>query len=378
MESQWKRLRRAAVLESGATDLDMGPGERLRRSLRRTAMTMLKSCGAFHLVQSSDWRRQRLMILCYHGVSLEDEHAWRPFLFIRPDQLERRLEILRRGKYSVLPLGEALERLYRKDLPPRSVVITFDDGTYDFYREAYPRVRQCGFPVTVYLTTYYSDLQFPIFNLVCCYMMWKARCQGTLALKEFGVPRTVALASQEKRQEAVDQIGQVADAQGLTGKQKNEIAARLAERLGIDYQQLVSKRILQLMSAQEIRQLADEGVDFQLHTHRHRAPLVEDLFRKEIRDNREQIARSVAGNKSHFCYPSGAYRPEFLQWLTAEGIVSATTCDTGLATAKSNPLLLPRLVDTTGRSDLEFESWVNGIGHFLSSGKKARLAYVPD
>jgi hypothetical protein len=35
-------------------------------------------------------------------------------------------------------------------------------------------------------------------------------------------------------------------------------------------------------------------------------------------------------------------------------------------------------VDTPGRSDLEFESWINGIGHFLSSRKKARLAYVPD
>jgi peptidoglycan/xylan/chitin deacetylase (PgdA/CDA1 family) len=318
------------------------------------------------------------MILCYHGVSLEDEHEWRPFLFIRPEQFERRLQILSKGNYSVLPLGEALERLYRHDLPPRSVAITFDDGTYDFYGQAYPRLRQFGFPVTVYLTTYYSDLQCPIFNLICYYMMWKMRGHGTLDLKEFGVPQTVALASQEQRQEAVDQIGRMADAQGLTGKQKNEIAARLAERLNIDYQKLLSKRILQLMAPREIKDLAAERVDFQLHTHRHRTPFVEDLFRKEIRDNRAQLARSVAGTKNHFCYPSGAYRPEFLQWLAAEGVVSATTCDTGLATAQSNRLLLPRLVDTSGRSDLEFESWLNGIGHFLSSRKKARLAYAPD
>jgi peptidoglycan/xylan/chitin deacetylase (PgdA/CDA1 family) len=342
------------------------------------ALSVLKSGGAFQLVKSSDWRRQRLMILCYHGVSLEDEHEWRPFLFIRPEQFERRLQILSKGNYSVLPLGEALERLYRHDLPPRSVAITFDDGTYDFYGQAYPRLRQFGFPVTVYLTTYYSDLQCPIFNLICYYMMWKMRGHGTLDLKEFGVPQTVALASQEQRQEAVDQIGRMADAQGLTGKQKNEIAARLAERLNIDYQKLLSKRILQLMAPREIKDLAAERVDFQLHTHRHRTPFVEDLFRKEIRDNRAQLARSVAGTKIHFCYPGGAYRPEFLQWLAAEGVVSATTCDTGLATAQSNRLLLPRLVDTSGRSDLEFESWLNGIGHFLSSRKKARLAYAPD
>lgn len=353
-------------------------GNRLKASLRRTALTALKGCGAFHAVKSSDWRRQRLMILCYHGVSLEDEHEWRPFLFIRPEQLERRLEILRKGNYTVLPLGEALERLYRNDLPPRSVAITFDDGTYDFYRQAYPRLKQFGFPVTVYLTTYYSDLRCPVFNLICYYMMWKARNQRTLDLTEFGVPRTVALTSLVERQEAVDLIGRVADEKGLTGLQKNEIAARLAERLKIDYQKLVSKRILQLMTPQEVGELAAEGVDFQLHTHRHRTPTAEALFRKEIRDNREHIAQSAAGVKTHFCYPSGAYRPEFLQWLSSEGVVSATTCDTGLATTQSNPLLLPRLVDTTGRSDVEFESWVNGIAHFFSSGKKARLAYVSD
>jgi peptidoglycan/xylan/chitin deacetylase (PgdA/CDA1 family) len=352
--------------------------DRLRRSVRRTALTVLKGCGAFHLFESSNWRRQRLTILCYHGVSLQDEHEWRPFLFIRPEQLDRRLEILRKGNYSVLPLSEALHRLYRGDLPPRSVVITFDDGTYDFYHQAYPRLKQYGFPVTVYLTTYYSELQFPVFSLIVSYMIWRARNRGSLDLHDFGVPQMIELSVQEERQRAADEIAARADADGLTGRQKNEIASRLAERLQIDYSELVSQRILQLMTPQEVRELSNDGVDFQLHTHRHRTPANEAAFRKEIRDNRDHIARSVAGNAVHFCYPSGAYRPEFKQWLECEGVISATTCDTGLATATSNPFLLPRLVDTSGRSDLEFESWVNGIAHFLSSGKKARLAYAGD
>jgi len=68
----------------------------------------------------------------------------------------------------------------------------------------------------------------------------------------------------------------------------------------------------------------------------------------------------------------------FLNWLAREGVVSATTCDTGFLTSETNPLLLPRLVDTTGRTDLEFESWLSGVGHFLSRRKRGRLAYVPD
>jgi peptidoglycan/xylan/chitin deacetylase (PgdA/CDA1 family) len=350
----------------------------IRTPLRRAALRMLKACGAFYLTQASDWRRQRLLILCYHGVSLADEHEWRPYLYIRPEQLDRRLEILRKGKYSVLPLGEAIERLYRNDLPRRSVALTFDDGTYDFHRQAYPRIKQAGFPVTVYLTTYYSEHQLPVFSLICSYMMWRARGQGAVDLRELGVADPLDLGSPEQCGEAANRIVQWADGQDLTGEQKNQIAARLAQRLRIDYQEIVAQRILQLMNQQELTQLAEAGVDFQLHTHRHRMPLDEKLFRKEIRENRERIAQSTSGARRHFCYPSGAWRPEFLDWLKAEDVISATTCDTGIATPQSNRLLLPRLVDTTGRTDLEFESWVNGVGQFLSSGKRARLAYAPD
>lgn len=350
----------------------------MRRSLRRTALTMLKGCGAFHLVQGSDWRRQRLLILCFHGISLEDEHEWRPYLYIRPRQLDRRIEILQRGKYAVLALAEALERLYRKDLPERSVAITVDDGGYDFYAQAYPRLKQAAFPVTVYLTTYYNALELPIFSLICSYIIWKARGRRVADLREFGSLQVAPLESPEARQHVSEQIVAWADGQNINGSQKNEIAMRLAQRLGIDYQELLGKRILQLMNQREVKELAGVGVDFQLHTHRHRMPLKHDLFREEIAENKKRIAGITGSIPRHFCYPSGAYRPEFLPWLQSENIVSAVTCDTGIATPGSNPLLLPRLVDTSGRSDLEFESWVNGIGYFISARKKARLAYAGD
>jgi len=339
----------------------------MRKLLRRAALTTLKSAGIFGVVKNSEWRRRRLLILCYHGVSLEDEHEWWPALFVSPEHLERRLDILKKGNYAVLPFGEALERLQRNDLPPRSVVITFDDGTYDFYRQAYPRLKHHDFPATVYLSTYYSNYQRPVFHLICLYMMWKVRNRGTADLSEFGVSHRLALASAEARQAATTEIVQWAERQHLTGQQKDEVAAALARRLGIDYPELCAKRILQLMNREEVKQLSEAGIDFQLHTHRHRAPLEEELFRREIRDNRDWIESATGGVGKHFCYPSGVYRPEFLPWLAAEQIISATTCESGLATRSDNPLLLPRLVDTTGRSDLEFESWANGVGDCIAN-----------
>lgn len=349
----------------------------MKQKLRQAALTMLKSGGAFHRIKHSRWRQQRLLILCYHGIATEDENQWLPHLYMTPELLEQRLAKLRTGNYPVLPLGEALEQLSRRDLPPYSVAITFDDGGYDFYSLAWPLLQKYKLPATVYLTTYYSEVQSPT-PLIASYMLWKKRQGGPFDLTELGIKQPVFLSTAQDRQAVWSHLSGQLSSPDFNGNQKEEIAARLARCLEIDYARVKKSRILSLMNLEEVKELAAQGVDFQLHTHRHRTPLNEDLFRQEIRDNRASLAKAVAGERAHFCYPSGAYRPEFLKWLAAEQVISATTCDTGLATPEMNPLLLPRLVDTSERTNIEFESWLTGVGHFLSRRRRAPLAYVPE
>src|SRR5438552_9920504 len=66
----------------------------MRKQIRRAALLLLRNTGVFRLLRESEWRRQRLLILCYHGISLEDEHEWRPGLYMEPRILEQRLGIL--------------------------------------------------------------------------------------------------------------------------------------------------------------------------------------------------------------------------------------------------------------------------------------------
>jgi peptidoglycan/xylan/chitin deacetylase (PgdA/CDA1 family) len=322
------------------------------------------------LVLNSQWRSNRLLILCFHGISRLDEHLWRPGLYMQPEIFDQRLRILREGAYSVLPLAEALRRLRIGQLPPRSVAITFDDGGYDFYAAAFPILKSYGFPVTVYQTTYYSDYQKPIFNLVCSYMLWKCRNQPPRSGREFGFSEPLDLSSESSRAGIVRKLILDAEASDLNGAQKNDLAARLARHLDMSYDEIVSSRILQLMNPSERAELAAAGVDFQLHTHRHRTPIDENLFRKEIADNRRSL-QGLGETAIHFCYPSGIYRPEFLDWLQKERVVSATTCDAGLVSKQSNPLLLPRLVDTSARSEIEFEAWLTGVASLLRARRQA-------
>jgi peptidoglycan/xylan/chitin deacetylase (PgdA/CDA1 family) len=347
------------------------------REIKLTTLRLLKSGGIFDLVANSRWRQQRLLILCYHGISLDDEHLWRPGLYMEPAVLEQRLETLKRGNYSVLPLGESLERLRAGTLPPRSVAITFDDGTYDFYKQAVPRLKNYAFPVTVYQTTYYTDFQRPVFNLITSYMMWKRRGESVADGRDIGLPGPMDLRTEASRHQIVLALLGIADREKMSGPQRDGLSARLAKLLGIDYEALVSTRMLQLMNARELREVANSGVDVQLHTHRHRTPEDEKLFRREIQDNRARILALASNSAQHFCYPSGVYRSMFLPWLAQEQVVSATTCDAGLATRSSQMLLIPRFVDTQKKTATDFESWLSGVGDLLAVRRVATQNYVP-
>ena len=332
-------------------------------------LSVLRAGGIFRLTANSRWRQERVLILCYHGVSSTDEHLWRPYLYIHPDKLEQRLESLKKGKFSVLPLAEALQRVQTGKLPARSIVLTFDDGMYDFYLQAFPLLKHYGFPATVYQTTYYTTLQLPIFNLICSYMLWKGQNQSIADGTSLGMPGNLDLRTEKDREAIVRRLVQITASK--TGLEKDAVAAQLAHLLGINYPGLKQKRILHLMNAQELQEIARNGIDLQLHTHRHRTPEDESLFRKEIQDNRSVIQRCVVHSPVHFCYPSGVYREAFLPWLRQEDVLSATTCDAGLAKRNSQMLLLPRYIDHERRRQVEFESWTSGVGDLLALRRKA-------
>lgn len=319
-------------------------------------------------VAGSGWRRQRLLILCYHGIALDDEAQWNGGLYVPQSHLRARFEVLRRGGYSVLPFDEAIRRLYDGTLPQKAVTLTFDDGAYDFYAGALPLLREYNFPATVYVPTYYIRFQRPVFDTMVSYLAWKGRAKGSVASDGLANdPAPLKLSSEGEREDTAKRILERAESLALDARDKDELARTFAERLGIDYDALLAKRVLHLMTPEELREAARYRVDMQLHTHRHRVPEDAALFRQEIEENRREL-RDILGEQGtlrHFCYPSGEYRPAFLPWLKEADVATATTCDPGIATPMSHPLALPRFIDTTAQSLEAFEAWASGFAELL-------------
>lgn len=345
----------------------MAPGA-LLRTVKHALFTGAERSRLLSVVQRSNWRRQRLLILCYHGVALDDEAEWNPELYVTADFLRARFALLRDRGYTVLPLADGMRRLHDGTLPPSAVALTFDDGAYDFHARAVPLLREFGYPATLYLTSYYVTDQRPVFTVATSYVAWKGRAAGSCAADGLAVGgEPLRLGTADERRVTVRRIVEAALAAGLSASEKDERLRRFAARLNVDYDRLRRERILHLMTPAEVATLAGAGVDVQLHTHRHRTPRDGALFRRELDDNRRAIEAmgAAAAPLEHFCYPSGDYAPEFLPWLREAGVTTATTCDPGIASAAVDPLLLPRFIDTMPQSAATFEAWVSGFAALL-------------
>jgi peptidoglycan/xylan/chitin deacetylase (PgdA/CDA1 family) len=153
--------------------------------------------------------------------------------------------------------------------------------------------------------------------------------------------------------------------------QKQAYARAIAETLEVDFDAICTQRILHNLNPDEVRALDPNRVSVQLHTHRHRTPSTLEDVQEELTRNGAEI-HSMTGRHDrlkHFCYPSGRYSPEFVDWLNTHGVASATTCEPGLATRATERLAIPRFIDTMGVSTDTFMAWVSGTAAFTQFGR---------
>ena len=113
-------------------------------------------------------------VLIYHRFG-EDKY---PTTNIAVERFREQLEYLKNNEYTVITLQQLLQFLQREiKLPERSVVITIDDGYRSVYENAWPVLREYGYPFTVFLYVKASE------NKHWNYMTW----DQVMELKAAGV-----------------------------------------------------------------------------------------------------------------------------------------------------------------------------------------------
>ena len=91
-------------------------------------------------------------ILMYHQVGRFEPMKAHRSTYCDHRRFASQMRYLRRFDYTVLSLPAALACLRgERPIPPRAVVLTFDDGYENFYEYAWPVLKQHGYPAMVYL-----------------------------------------------------------------------------------------------------------------------------------------------------------------------------------------------------------------------------------
>ena len=346
----------------------------MKHATKLAFLTAAKWLGLFHL--SRYLYRDALIILCYHGFAYEDEHRFRPSLFMTAGKLERRLAWLTKNGFCVLGLEESVERLYKSALPAKSVAITIDDGFRSVGELAAPVFQRYNMPTTLYVTSYYVQKETPIFRLIMQFMNWKTDQKPECLQVIVNELPEEAQARIDSNREPIWQLIDYGE-RYLTEEQRVALSKKVAQQLQVDYAHIRETGMMSLLTEREILALAGMGIDVQLHTHRHTLPDGRDEAEREIRDNRAVLEPLLSHPLKHFCYPSGVWNRGHWSILKELGIRTAVTCDPGLNDRSAPPLGLRRLLDNEDMAQIEFEAELCGFKELIRDARARLTARQP-
>ena len=122
-------------------------------ALERVLIPLLHRSGLSRLARRLT---RRVALVTYHGFTTKTAHAGienHEKKHLDLPTFEEHLAFLA-AHYSVLPLQEVCRAMTNGTaLPDRTAVITIDDGYRSIYRVAFPALRRCGLPASVFLAT---------------------------------------------------------------------------------------------------------------------------------------------------------------------------------------------------------------------------------
>jgi len=288
-----------------------------------------------------------LRVLTYHRV---DELARRPWLdpgliSASPKVFDDQMAYLA-AHYQVVTVPDVLAALksrQKTDLPPRAVLVTFDDGYYDFEEQAWPILKRYKIPVTLFVPTAYPDHPEQTFwwdNLYQALQNTSRRDNLNTAIGTF------SLGNAASRNQAYQRL-------------KNYMKTLKHSEAILTVKEIFSQLDVQpapncIMSWDTLRKLSQEGLTLGAHTRTH--PLVNRISLEKAREEAvgslEDLKREIGTVQPLFAYPSGEFSDDVVSTLQNAGFALAFTTKRGVNNISSMNLLRIRRINVGGRTTL--------------------------
>jgi peptidoglycan/xylan/chitin deacetylase (PgdA/CDA1 family) len=315
-------------------------------------------------------KKDILRILAYHRIGYHKENGslYDPALInATPESFAEQMEYLAKH-YNVLSLETLLEHLASgTPLPPRSVLITFDDAYHDFLDYAWPVLKRCHLPVVLFVPTGYLEGG----RLFWWDLLYRAIFQTSareLALPMEGVWK---LHNQSSRAQAFEDIK--LRIQSYEQPRANRLLHRVLHRL-----ELPEPLDNPILSWEEVRYLDAQGVYMCAHTRSH--PI---LSRLSLQEAQQEVVQSQADLQSRlgrqwpvFSFPVGHavhLRKDLKPFMIESGFKLAVTMIEGHNhMQRSDPLFMRRVGMAPHLSLEEFRLTLTGFYQLYGMVKKVR------
>ncbi len=113
------------------------------------ALVLVVIWGSFQVIRPAFFETP---ILMYHLVDYAHPNSSSPT--VTPETFEAQMQFLKVHRYHVRPLAQVIAELKAgKKIKPRTVCITFDDGTEDNFKHAFPILKKLNLPATIFMIT---------------------------------------------------------------------------------------------------------------------------------------------------------------------------------------------------------------------------------
>jgi peptidoglycan/xylan/chitin deacetylase (PgdA/CDA1 family) len=285
-------------------------------------------------------RADILPVLTYHRVAEPDDEHYPGLISASPEAFAEQLETLGR-RLTFVGLDAVLDRQAGgRPIPPRAVLLTFDDAYRDFAEAAWPILRRHGIPAVLFVPTAFPDRDEPF---------WWDRLYAALTRTE----RTDLLDTPAGRLVLATPAGRLAAYRALRGHLRglaHPAAMAEVDRLVVE---LGGGAIgSSVLGWDELRRLAREGVTLAPHSRTH--PLLERIARadldEEIDGSRADLVREIGSAPPAFAYPAGSCSDEVVARVRALGVRTAFTTVRGVNDLRRADWHRLRRINVGGRS----------------------------
>ena len=291
-------------------------------------------------------QRVRGVVLRYHALTEgRDEVLYAaPDICLPVDVFRLQMAFVHRA-YRVVSLDELVHSLERgAQLPPRALVVTFDDGYEDNHRLGLPVLRALGLPATVYVATGAVDGGTPFWVAAARALALRAPGDVLAMPGQPSIP-PIPLGPPERREVAAKTLTRALVP--LRSDARAKLLSEAAAAAGVDLDRMLAGTML---TWNQIRELHGAGWTIGAHTvtHANVALAAPEDAEADIVGSRDALAAALGTSVDHFCYPNsgGQHRyvsPGVIEILRRHRFRSATTSRPGALRPDADRFQLPRL-----------------------------------